>query len=108
MSVFNYRWRLRKYPAQFICFVGLITLLTWGLARGQVGREIKWLRVGSLHHYIVNWGAEIEMGRTGRVTEQMDGLRWPAQFQNQDGLVAKGLWIGCTDYADRNGQTYPG
>ena len=73
----------------------------------QLGRTYKWLRVGSLHHYIINWGAEIEMGRTGNVREQMDGLRWPAQFQNQDVLVAKAMWIGCTDYQDRNGEFYP-
>lgn len=83
-------------------------LLLWASAtHAQLGREIKWLRIGSMHHYIVNWGAEIEMGRTGRVQEQMDGLRWPAQFQNQDVLVAKALWIGCKDYQDRNGVFYP-
>lgn len=73
----------------------------------QVGRQVKWLRTGDLHHYLINWGAEIEMGRTGRVQEQMDGLRWPAQFQNQDVLVAKAMWIGCTNYQDRNGEFYP-
>lgn len=73
----------------------------------QTGREIRWLRTGSLHHYILNWGAEVEMGRTGRVLEQMDGLRWPAQFRNQDCLVAKGLWIGSTGYKDQNGEVYP-
>jgi hypothetical protein len=75
-------------------------------ASGQVGREVKWLRTGSLHQYLINWGAEIELGRTGQVSEQTDGLRWPAQFPNQDVLVAKSLWIGCTDYRDRNDSTY--
>jgi len=107
MNVFNFPFRLRKHPDLFLLFIGLVTAFYGEQASAQTGREIKWLRVGSLHHYIMNWGAEIEMGRTGRVSEQMDGLRWPAQFQNQDGLVAKGLWIGCTGYQDRNGQTYP-
>ena len=90
-----------------ISLLAMLLLFPVSRIQGQVGRQIKWLRVGSLHHYILNWGAEIEMGRTGRVQEQMDGLRWPAQFQNQDVLVAKAMWIGCTDYADRNGETYP-
>ena len=73
---------------------------------GQAGREVKWLRTGSLHQYLINWGAEIELGRTGQVSEQTDGLRWPAQFPYQDVLVAKSMWIGCTNYSDRNDSTY--
>jgi len=72
----------------------------------QAGREVKWLRLGSLHQYFLNWGAEIELGRTGQASEQTDGLRWPAQFPNQDVLVAKSMWIGCTNYQDRNDSTY--
>lgn len=85
----------------------LMLLFLEDRSHAQVGRQIKWLRTGSLHHYSLNWGAEIELGRTGRTQEQMDGLRWPAQYQNQDVLVAKALWIGCTDYQDRNGEFYP-
>jgi len=85
----------------------LILLISSNVSLAQVGRQIKWLRTGSLHHHILNWGAEIELGRTGRTQEQMDGLRWPAQYSNQDVLVAKAMWIGCTDYQDRNGEFYP-
>jgi hypothetical protein len=73
----------------------------------QTGREIRWLKMGSLHHYLLNWGAEIETGRTGLAREQMDGLRWEAQFPNQDVLVAKALWIGCTDFAEPDGRVFP-
>jgi hypothetical protein len=90
---------------------GLIVFLGLGAAApprvlGQAGREVKWLRTGSLHQYLINWGAEIELGRTGQVSDQTDGLRWPAQFPDQDVLVAKSLWIGCTDFRDRNDSTY--
>ncbi len=93
----------------FLSFI-IIAVFSLGIndtANAQLGKAVKWLRTGSLHHYLLNWGAEIEMGRTGRVREQMDGLRWPAQYQNQDVLVAKSMWIGCTNYQDRNGETYP-
>ncbi len=96
-----------RYSLFVLIFLALLFLGNAETGFSQVGRQIKWLRTGELHHYILNWGAEIEMGRTGRVQEQMDGLRWPAQFQNQDVLVAKAMWIGCTDYQDRNGEFYP-
>jgi len=96
----------RHFVFVLYCFLVLSLIITQ-TAYSQVGRQIKWLKVGDLHHYILNWGAEIEMGRTGRVQEQMDGLRWPAQFQDQDVLVAKAMWIGCKDYQDRNGENYP-
>ncbi len=95
-----------NYFLLFLVFAALL-LSDFQTGFSQVGRKVKWLRTGDLHHYLINWGAEIEMGRTGRVQEQMDGLRWPAQFQNQDVLVAKAMWIGCTNYQDRNGETYP-
>lgn len=96
-----------RYSLFVLIFLAVLFLGNAETGFSQVGRQIKWLRTGELHHYILNWGAEIEMGRTGRVQDQMDGLRWPAQFQNQDVLVAKAMWIGCTDYQDRNGEFYP-
>ncbi|MCB0283457.1 MAG: hypothetical protein KDF60_12815 [Calditrichaeota bacterium] len=91
---------------QRMIMVILLVALQQTHLSAQVGKEIKWLRMGMLHHYLLNYGAEIEDGRTGRVTEQTDGLRWPAQFANQDVSIAKAMWIGCTDYPDRNGETY--
>ncbi|RKY81312.1 hypothetical protein DRQ07_04480 [candidate division KSB1 bacterium] len=77
-------------------------LFSPGYLMAQGGaKEIKWLRVGQLHQYILNVGAEYEMGRTDRPSEQQDGLRWPAQFMFQDNLIAKAMWIGTTNYFDR-------
>ncbi len=61
-------------------------------------QEIKWLRVGSLHSWYSSFGSEIEIGRIG---DQLDGLRWDAQFAYSDQQAAKGLWIGATNYEDR-------
>jgi len=107
MNILRFTKHTHNFSKTSIIWIAIISFMLLGASQAQVGREIKWLRTGSLHHYILNWGAEIEMGRTGRVQEQMDGLRWPAQYQNQDVLVAKALWIGCTNYNDRNGELYP-
>jgi len=72
----------------------------------QYGKEVKWLKLGSLHQYFLNWGAEYELGRTGQAVDQLDGLRWPAQFPNQDVAIAKSLWIGCTGFREPNDSVY--
>ena len=67
-------------------------------------QEIKWLRVGSLHNWFSNAGAEIEYGRRGRTgylaTDQTDGVAWPAQFQFQEHSAAKSLRIATTNFYD--------
>ena len=63
---------------------------------GQI-QEVKWLRVGSLHSWFSSFGAEIEIGR---VPDQLDGLRWDAQFPFGNLQAAKGIWIGTTNYDD--------
>jgi hypothetical protein len=69
-------------------------------AFAQAGKELTWLRVGSLHSWYCNYGCEIELGRTGMAVQQQDGLRWPAQYHYQDCEIAKGMWIGTTNYSD--------
>ncbi len=68
----------------------------------QIAQEVKWLRVGSLHNWYSSNGSEIEVGRIG---DQLDGLRWDAQFNFGDHQAAKGLWIGVTNYEDRTLET---
>ncbi|HLE55613.1 MAG TPA: hypothetical protein VJB15_00875 [Rhodothermia bacterium] len=88
--------------------VAALVVFTASASVSGQGREIRWLRVGSLHSWFQNRGAEVELGRTGRATEQQDGLRWPAQFTFQDCLVGKAMWIGTTNFADPiAGQTFP-
>ncbi len=60
----------------------------------------KWIAVGQLHNWFSNLGCEIEVGRTGQIPDQQDGLRWPAQFSYQDCQAAKSMWIGTINYYD--------
>jgi len=87
-----------------ICFIFVAALSVFG----QAGKEIKWLRVGSLRSWYANWGSEIELGRTNNAAQQQDGLAWPAQFRYQDCEVSKAMWIGTTNFSDPiSGETYP-
>ena len=63
-------------------------------------QQIKWMKIGSLHSWYRSDGAEIEVGRTFLQADQQDGLRWPAQFRDQDNAAAKALWIGAPNYTD--------
>jgi len=72
------------------------------------GGETRWIAVGSLHNWFSENGCESELGRTGSMTDQLDGLRYPAQDQYQDMQVSKGLWIGSSNYYDPlAGVTFP-
>ncbi|HCK99500.1 MAG TPA: hypothetical protein DHW42_05270, partial [Candidatus Marinimicrobia bacterium] len=57
--------------AIFICTILVVSGYRSVVA--QTGKQIKWLRVGSLHSWYLNWGSEIELGRTGQAREQQDG-----------------------------------
>lgn len=73
--------------------------------------RIKWFRVGTLHNWYSNAGAEVEYGRRGRAAaesqDQADQLYWDAQYALQDRSCSKGMWIGTTDFNDPlTGKTY--
>jgi len=63
-------------------------------------QDVRTIAVGSLHNWYRADGCEPEIGRTRVVSDQQDGLRWPAQFKWQDTQAAKGLWIGTANYTD--------
>jgi len=80
--------------------------------QGTIPQDIRWFTVGSLHQWFSSGGAEIEYGRRGRAgfesVDQLDGLNWPAQFENQDVNVGKSLWIGVPNFADpTTGKLFP-
>ena len=54
-------------------------------------QEVKWMSIGDLHNWYSAAGCEIEVGRTGQVSDQQDGLRYPAFYRVQDNQAAKGL-----------------
>ncbi|RPI05655.1 MAG: hypothetical protein EHM64_05790 [Ignavibacteriae bacterium] len=108
---------IKKYLAKVILVISLtcsLGVLDYQPLQAQVfgPQTVKWLWVSSLRQYFSSAGSEIEYGRRGRGpylnTDQNDGLRWPAQYQNQDHNIGKSLWIGTTNFTDpTNGITYP-
>jgi len=62
--------------------------------------ESKWISIGRLHDWYSSAGCEIETGRRHQTSDQQDGLRFNAQFRDQDVKAAKGLWIGVKNYTD--------
>ncbi|MEJ2055459.1 MAG: hypothetical protein P8X42_16200, partial [Calditrichaceae bacterium] len=108
------REKIIKLSAIFIIFYAILFSKesVFAQVEGPQNQEIKWLMVNSLHQWFSNGGAELEYGRRGRAgfesVDQLDGLRWPAQYQNQDVSVGKSLWIGTTNFTDPvSGVTYP-
>ena len=63
-------------------------------------QEVKWMSIGDLHNWYSAAGCEIEVGRTGQVSDQQDGLRYPAFYRVQDNQAAKGLWLGASNFFD--------
>ena len=45
-------------------------------------QEVKWMSIGDLHNWYSAAGCEIELGRTGQIPDQQDGLRYPAFLQS--------------------------
>lgn len=70
--------------------------------------HVRWMAVGDLHSWFRKGGCEPEVSRRMMVSDQIDGLRWPAQYRWQDTQAAKSLWIGAKDYDDLvAGTVYP-
>ncbi|MGQ9851964.1 MAG: fibronectin [Candidatus Oleimicrobiaceae bacterium] len=86
-----------KRTAHWLGVATLVLALVPGAVRAD---ETKWIAVGMLHDWFSSAGCEIEVGRRHLVSDQQDGLRWPAQFLYQDCKAAKALWIGATNYPD--------
>jgi hypothetical protein len=91
--------------AVILCAQTFIFMTDSLLAQEVTGpHKIKWLRVGNLHNWYSNAGAEVEYGRRGRASfqadDQTDQLNWEAQYAMQDRCCSKGMWIGTTNYDD--------
>jgi len=103
--------RIQLKTVLFLAVILLISVQT-GTAQEVTGpHEIRWLRVGDLHNWYSNAGAEVEYGRRTRAaaqaTDQTDQLCWEAQYPIQDRCCAKAIWIGCTNYNDPvSGEVY--
>ena len=64
---------------------------------GVIAQEVKWMSIGNLHNWYSAAGSEIEVGRTGQISDQQDGLRYPAFYScllytspsPRDGLLSR-------------------
>ncbi len=92
MNRLNIKPRYRLFANTFAAFSLILSV--------AYASQSKWIAVGELHNWYSEEGCEIELGRTGQIPDQQDGLRWPAQFSFQDMQAAKGLWIGTTNFDD--------
>ena len=75
----------------------LVLILLCGFSYSQA---VKWMSIGNLHNWYSAAGSEVEIGRTGQISDQQDGLRWPAFYRVQDNQAAKGLWLGAKNFYD--------
>jgi len=75
------------------------------ISQSAMADETNWIAVGALHDWFSSAGSEIEVGRTHAISDQQDGLRWPAQFEWTDTKAAKALWIGARNFQDPVTQT---
>jgi hypothetical protein len=84
----------------FVFVVSLIVCLSTSTTLFAQIDDVKWMAVGSLRSWYLKSGSEPEVSRRGIISDQQDGLRWPAQFRDRDSQAAKSLWIGAKDYYD--------
>lgn len=82
-----------------ITFISFLLILPFMQTNAQW--ENKWMAAGSLHNWFSEIGCEGE--ELGPIIAQQAGLQWPAEYQYQDSQAAKGLWIGCQDFTEVNG-----
>lgn len=119
MKIRGISYMIKKYLYKLIIpasFLGLLLAAnlnsTFAQVTGPQVHDIRWMNVGSIHHWFSNGGAEIEYGRRGRAgfqnVDQLDGLNWPGEYTVNRGVnVGNSMWIGTTNFLDPvSGQTY--
>ena len=80
-------------------FKNLILIILFSV-KAAYPQAVKWMAIGDLQNWYSAAGCEIEIGRTGQISDQQDGLRWPAFYRIQDNQAAKGLWLGAKNFYD--------
>jgi len=86
----------------------IILLFNITIVRGQEGkipRTIRrWIQIGYLHHFYTARGAE--WGKPGQVGN-FKGLRWPANYSEQNNFTIIRTWLVCRDFTDEKGKQWP-
>jgi hypothetical protein len=89
---------IKKYLLLFFILTAFLAPGVTPHLLAQNGGELKWLRIGSLHHFFSEQGTEVETPRitTGGVN---DGLFWPAEYGYlQISTAGRAMWVGTEDY----------
>lgn len=80
-----------RYIMLVIGLMAIFCVFHYGLSQ-----EIRWLRVGQLQSFIVDYGSENEYTPISSNT-----FAWPAQYgDNQYTCRSKSLWLGATNFYD--------
>lgn len=68
---------------------------------GKIPRTLRrWIQIGNLHHFYTAKGAE--WGKPGQ-TGNFEGLRWPANYTEQNNFTIIRTWLVCKNFVDQRG-----
>ena len=74
--------------------IGFMLMVGW--FQFTESQDLRWLRVGQLQSFLVDYGSECELSPLSHNT-----FAWPAQYgDNQYTSRMKGLWIGAQNFFD--------
>jgi hypothetical protein len=77
-----------------LTLLAIVLILFVGSFQSAKSQQLRWLRVGQLQNFIVDYGSENELAPLAN-----NSFIWPAQYgSNQYTSRAKGLWIGATNF----------
>jgi hypothetical protein len=89
------------------CFAVIVTATclfstTFPLSAQLAGTETRYIRVGSLQSKFTSVGAERAWNNV-----YYEGLTWPSDYPYEDNAVIERTWIGCQNFTDKLGQSWP-
>jgi hypothetical protein len=83
-------------------FIVLISAFLLGNGYSQVSSGTKrYIRIGSLQSHFTAYGSERAWNNSF-----YEGLRWPAQYQQQDNSIIKRFWMGTDGFTDTDGRAW--
>lgn len=90
--------RLGYRLSKLILLTGFILLAADTLS-GQIPKSTRrWIRIGSLQHFVSAYGAERAWNNV-----YYEGMVWPAEYKFTDTFVIKRAWVGVTDFTGEDG-----
>jgi len=86
----------KPYTKFQLLFLTVGLFLTLNGLYSSFAQDLRWLRVGQLQSYFMDYGAECELNAFNN-----NFLSWPAQYgDNQYMARMKALWFGCKSFYD--------